>query len=181
MRKNIYKDDIIMFSYYELYDLACTRVISDSEQRILMDCLRNSFPDETFPKQEEENIGIKKDNEIINIAKKVFEWRDGNKHISLESLRNAYLFSVMNDEEKETLTDAFKHCSTDTTISEFISTYGEDLYDYIMIHKNYSYIENVDPVYINDISIFLYEDGVSKEIETSKEKKYKKIIRNNYR
>lgn len=181
MRKNIYNDNIIMFTYDELNDITCSKYISEEERMIMMDCLHNAFPIGIIPKTDEEYIGINKDDEIIEIAKKYFEKVTKQQRINIEDLKNAYLYSIMFDDEFASIKDAIKRCTRAITVSDFIFTYGEDVYDYVMSHKNYSYEKNYDPVLLNDLNIFLYENGISKEIETVKEESYRYILSCNQR
>lgn len=174
MRKNIYDNEIIMFSYDELLNAASSRYLSNEECDAIWECLNNA-PDELKSNNNKENIGIKIADEIINIMKK---WRKKSNFLfDRQKLKNAVLYSLIHDDEFPFLKEIIRTCPKGIRENDFIATYGQDAYDYVQAHKNYSY-EEEDPVILDDADIYLYEEKRLNRYTTTHDTVSKKYCNN---
>ncbi len=176
MRKNIYNDNIIMLSYSELLVSRTSIFITLDESAIFdlyLDEIRAKYSDT------DKIFGFMKDDKVVKIISSILSsYYYEHCTISHKSIRNAFLYSVMTGETSIKLKDALINYNSEC-IAEFIRIYGEDTFEYIIQHKDYSYEDNTDKVTEIDKCVYLCHDGKIEQVQLGKNQSILQSVTNN--
>ena len=176
MRKNVYNDNIIMLSYSDLL-LVRSSIFIKNDDAAILDLYLNEMHTKCYDIY---NIyGFIKDDKVVKIISSVLN-SYYYKHyiISRTDIRNAFLYSVINEETSIKLKDALINYNSEC-IADFIRIYGDDTFNYIMQHKDYSYEDNTDKVTETDKCVYLCHDGKIEKVQLEKNQSIQQSFTNN--
>lgn len=172
MRKNIYNDKILMIEIGELTDLNGYKELHFEENKAILKRLRNYH--DLLKLQLASNfkfdieVGLLLDDEINKKIEEVYEKFRGHYKVSLKSIHNAFLYSVVTQTDRE-ICDTLQFMlinRVDLTIEELKNQYGSDILEYILSHQKYDYVSGINPVIESDKKILLLHNEKVVETET---------------
>lgn len=119
-------------------------------------------------------FGILINSPITEKLEEIFTKVCSKEKVSLESILNAFLYSELfcQDEKiRENLHRALLE-RIEMTGEDFSKVYGEVTLEFLLAHKDYNYILNMDSIVQRDYEIMLCHDGVLEKVAITKEDSY---------
>ena len=185
MRKNIYDNRIIMVSNSDIVGLFSHSELVNSEQVVnrlnkykglILQVLSENGKKQFIDGSREFGILIndETDKQLMNAF---YELSLKYDYVDLESIKNAYICALTNGCDpliREALENALINRASSIR-GDFAVQYGEEVLDYVMASRMYSYEYDINPLVESDKNIMLCYNELIEKVTVSKEKNYLKL------